>query len=302
MPSTEAAARNPADLWGTDLLVQLDWKRLAEVAVKVVESAGFECRQLEQDADGGGLYVMARESQPEQRTHLRIAPWDSVRAEAELVERFHRRLVAENLTNGILIAPGGFSEDALCVVGDLPVELVDGETFLNTLRRLPSEEQTELFDEATSGDCLTPTCPRCGERMAMRNSEAPEYDGKGEDVRFRNSMRVRRQIRCDSLIVESRVRVSFHKSVHCKTMIVRGRVNGNVECQGTVEVHPEARINGVVAARAVRRFSGGIVNGEIRTFSDGVVRLPDSELGVKPVWGCTAYPVCKAVLDCPREI
>ena len=286
------------DFWSRELLFRMDWKRFADLTARLVGEGGYRTRLLEQDRDGGGLWSVSEGLLRRQVTHLRFGPWKSRMIGVAEVRAFYTRLLEERMHNGVFVTVGEFSAEARSFANGRMIELIDGDRYLETVRRIPIMERDRLLHEWTQDDFTTPSCPACGERMGLRECEAPAYEGRGEDLRFVDLIRVKRQIRCDLLTVEATGRVFFERPAYCRTMIVRGQVTGEFVCEGTVEVHPGARIAGNVAARSIRMFSGGVVDGEMRIAKDGEVRPVREDGRDVPVWGCTAYPRCKMVWDC----
>jgi len=48
--------------------------------------------------------------------------------------------------------------------------LIDADLFLGQIRRLTPEARSGLLHVATRGDCTTPTCPNCDDKMIERTA------------------------------------------------------------------------------------------------------------------------------------
>jgi ssDNA-binding Zn-finger/Zn-ribbon topoisomerase 1 len=297
MDSVTAGETEIVDFWSQELLARLDWKRLEDVTLKMVAKGGFHTRLLERDPDGGALYSVAEGKLiRRQDAFLRMAPWRSGEIGVDAVRKFYTRLLAEKLERGVYISTGNFSAEARSFAKGRSLELVDSRRYLETMRRLNLRERDQLLNYATEGDFTAPSCPRCSSKMKLRESEAPEYEGKGESLRFRELIRVKRQVRCNELVIEEAGRVVFDRGAYCERMVVRGQVTGHFACSGTVEIYPTGRIIGTVAAQSIQMHPGGAVEGEMKIKRKGTVDLVGVDFS-KAVWGCTNYPKCKMVID-----
>jgi hypothetical protein len=268
----------------------------------MIAMGGFRCRLLERDRDGGALYGVAEAGLlRREEVWLRFAPWRRRAIPVKPVRDLYERVLKDGMVRGVFLAPGAFAEEAQAFASGRALELIDGERFLETLRRLDLRERDRLRGEATQEEFTEPTCPTCGKAMFLRDGEAPSYSGKGEKRRYRGLARVRRQIRCDQLMVETEARIVFDSPAHCLGMEVRGHAHGDFVCQGTVEIFPEGKLSGSVAARAIRIYPGGTVEGAMKVERDAArVSAVRPEI-LRPVWGCSGYPKCAQVLDVRGE-
>jgi restriction system protein len=74
----------------------------------------------------------------------------------------------ENVRRGIYVTTGIYTTEAQNFGASQPIQLLDGETFLNKILELPLPKKDELFHFAYSGDFTTPTCAHCGIKMVRR--------------------------------------------------------------------------------------------------------------------------------------
>lgn len=297
MESLAPSDTEVVDFWSHELLSRMDWRRLEDVTLKMVTMGGYRTRLIERDLDGGALYGIA-EGKLMRRggAFLRMGGWRSDEVDVGAVRNFYNRVLEEKREKGVFICPGGFSTEARSFALGRTLELIDSRRYLETMRRLSLRERDQLLHVATEGDFTAPTCPRCGEKMKLRESEAPEYEGKGESLRFRELVSVKRQVRCDLLTIEPGARVTFEKGAFCKNMIVRGQVSGHFASAGSVAIFPTGRIIGTVAAQSIQMHPGGVVEGEMMIKRKGAVDLVGVDFS-EPIWGCTGYPRCKMVID-----
>jgi restriction system protein len=83
----------------------------------------------------------------------------------------------QNIPEGIFIATGDFSKEAIQFAKSNPIDLVSGSTFMGMIQKLSTEQQARLLAVATEGEFTTPTCPSCGIKMVWRRSERGDFWG-----------------------------------------------------------------------------------------------------------------------------
>ena len=85
-------------------------------------------------------------------------------------------MASERVANGMFITSGEFTSEALAFAEGKQLRLISGKMFLDFIGKLSAEKQEELLALALEGDYRTPTCPRCGIKMTLR-----EGKGSGRD-------------------------------------------------------------------------------------------------------------------------
>lgn len=179
LPKSSAAARpDPLkDGWSLKLLRSIEWHRFEHLVAAYEREMGHDAELTTFGADGGidielfpaGSRTPSRIIQCKAYTHQMVG--------VELVRAFYGVMQLRKVPQGSFYTTGTFSEDALSIGHETEnLDLVDGQTLLNRIQRLPLSAQIRLFEVATESDYTTPTCPSCGVKMILKMAE------KGRDA------------------------------------------------------------------------------------------------------------------------
>ena len=79
-------------------------------------------------------------------------------------------MTSANVAEGVMVAAGRFTPEARGFAARENIQLIDGAALLEKLAALLPEKALALLKFATTGDFLTPTCPRCSIKMTARKS------------------------------------------------------------------------------------------------------------------------------------
>jgi restriction system protein len=170
--SSLAAARVRLDTrkWSVGLLKELEWRRFEELCVAYYEMLGFQTAIEGTRVDGGVDIVLTRPPAGAPASVARCKAWDAYRVGVKAVKDLRASASAANLPDAILLTSGRFTHDALALGAKEKIEMIDGAGLLDRIAALPPEKSLALLKFATSGDFLTPTCPRCSVKMTSRKS------------------------------------------------------------------------------------------------------------------------------------
>jgi restriction system protein len=174
-PSRESAAlaslrvRFNLKQWNAELLKQLEWRRFEELCVGYYQALGFHTAIEGLGADGGVDIVF---SMPPARAKsvARCKAWDAYRVGTKAVKDLRASAAAANIADAVLLTSGRFTQEALDLARTEKIEMIDGKGLLQKLAALPPEKSAALLKFATTGDFVTPTCPRCSVKMESRRS------------------------------------------------------------------------------------------------------------------------------------
>jgi restriction system protein len=175
-PSAEvaslAAARIRFDTrqWSPDLLKQLEWRRFEELCVAYYQALGYNTTIEGMGADGGVDIVLSKPPFQEVSIVARCKSWDAYRVGIKTVKELRASATAAKIADAVLLTSGRFTQEALDLAGKEKIEMIDGVRLLDKIAALPPEKSQALLKFATSGDFLTPTCPRCSVKMISRQS------------------------------------------------------------------------------------------------------------------------------------
>jgi len=254
------AGADKLDGWSPELLVSLDWVRLAELARGLAAEAGCELAGSRNFPDGSVMFAMIEQprSTTPQRALVKLAPWNEWGATPETVEHFANEVATARNSRGILIAPAGFSTAALHTAQRHRIEAVDATTLCSALSGLRPEKSEIMFAVATMGDYATPTCPICDKRLHRTEQTAASLPSRTIDV----TGLIADPVVCDQLLITESAEATFLQEVRCCSLIVRGQADGNFVCQGPVTLEAGGILSGTVAARALNVRDGGQLLGQ----------------------------------------
>jgi restriction system protein len=169
---SQATARAKFDTrkWTPELLRQLEWRRFEELCAAYYQALGFNTRIDGIGADGGVDIVL---NMPPSETIVSVArcrSWDAYRVGIKAVRELRSSATSAKIAEAVLLTSGRFTQEALDLAGKEKVEMIDGGSLLKKINALPAEKSLALLKFATTGDFLTPTCPRCSIKMISRKS------------------------------------------------------------------------------------------------------------------------------------
>ena len=153
--------------WNGELLTVLEWKRFEEVCAGLFERLGFKTKMFASGADGG---VDIRLYQPPSNLPVAIVQckaWTR-KVGVNVVRELRGVMAAEGVAEGIFSTTSTYSDDAIAFAGANHIDLLDGNKVLDTILKLPEEQQASLLRLATAGDYTTPTCASCGVKLVLR--------------------------------------------------------------------------------------------------------------------------------------
>ena len=248
------------DGWSPELLVSLDWVRLAELARGLTAEAGCELAGSRNFPDGSVMFAMIERprSTTPQRALVKLAPWNEWGATPETVEHFAKEVATARNSRGFLIAPAGFSTAAFHTAQKHRIEAVDAAALHSALSALRPEKSEIMFAVATTGDYGTPTCPICNKRLHRTEQMTASLPSRTMDV----TGLIADSVVCDQLVITESAEATFLQEVRCCSLIVRGQADGNFVCHGPVTLESGGILSGTVAARSLNVRDGGQLLGQ----------------------------------------
>ena len=169
---TQAAARAKFDTrnWTPELLKQLEWRRFEELCVAYYQALGFTTHLSGAGADGSVDIVLQAQDSEQPFSVARCKAWDAYRVGTKAVKDLRSSATSAKIADAVLLTSGRFTQEAINLAGKENIEMIDGNGLLDKMAALPPEKSAALLKFATTGDFLTPTCPRCSIKMISRQS------------------------------------------------------------------------------------------------------------------------------------
>ena len=157
-------------VWTLDLLISLEWKRFETVCNEYLKEIGYDARETRIGADGGVDIVVHKNGMEKPLAIVQCKAWSKQKVGVKPVRELFGLMAAEQVINGMFITTGDYTNEALEFAKGKNLKLITGRRLLEVIRKLPPERRVRLLSLATEGDFTTPTCPRCGIKMTVRQS------------------------------------------------------------------------------------------------------------------------------------
>lgn len=163
--------------WSLELLRELEWKRFEMVCAAYYQTQGFRVEVIRCGADGGIDAKLYRGDDSTPGAILQCKAWNTQQVGVKPVRELLGVMVHNNVANGIFLATGTFTKEAVEFARCNPIELVSGGQFVSKVKLLSPADSESLLKIATDGDYITPTCPSCGIKMVSRSGSRGRFWG-----------------------------------------------------------------------------------------------------------------------------
>lgn len=159
---------------GLESLRELPWKRFENLLGEAYRRQGYRVEEtLGGGADGGVDLVLGRDGQ---MTLVQCKRWKGKLVPVQTVRELYGILHDRGASSAKLVATTSFTKDAVAFANDKPIELVDSEGLLRLIRSVQMSANLVVAPEGP--DHLTPSCPRCGSEMKVREAKRGAYAGQ----------------------------------------------------------------------------------------------------------------------------
>jgi len=162
-----------------ELIDALEWRRFEELSAAYFRTQGLRavcneirCQDSDSHGDGGIDIRLYRDSRPEPYAIVQCKAW-SKESNLDMVRAFFGVMAANRIADGYYVSSNGFTGPAYDFARDNGVTLISGRQLLDSLNYLPTETLASIRRDIWRDDYHTPTCPRCGSKMARRESATP---------------------------------------------------------------------------------------------------------------------------------
>lgn len=156
--------------WSMDLLRELEWKRFETICTEYLKSIGYDAKETRIGPDGGVDIIVNKEGQEKPLAIVQCKAWNKYNVGVKPIRELFGLMAAERVINGMFITTGDYSAEAREFAKGKNLRLITGERLLEVIKQLPVERKERLLSLAREGDYTTPTCPRCGTKMTIRES------------------------------------------------------------------------------------------------------------------------------------
>lgn len=154
-------------MWNIESLRSLEWKRFELLCAKYYEIAGFKAQTIASGADGGIDVKLFKLDPNIPIAIVQCKAWRKAIGVKEIRELLGV-MAHEKVARGIFITNGTYTPDAIAFGASNPIQLLDGNAFLQKIQNLDSSAKDKLATFAFEGDYKTPTCASCGIKMVKK--------------------------------------------------------------------------------------------------------------------------------------
>ncbi len=155
-----------------DLLGKLEWKRFEELVASYYNKTGVVASRTKSGPETPVHIRISWKGEPRPFACVQCIPHPAGLIEAKPLQALCEAIAAEDIRRGYVVTSGKFSVPARDLAEEKHITLLSGDIFLEKLNALPEAARSELLRDATAGDYMTPTCPRCEIKM-VRSAADP---------------------------------------------------------------------------------------------------------------------------------
>lgn len=185
--SNEQTEISIQERWTLELINSLDWKIFEELCGYYFDEIGVKNQQTSLGADGGIDLILFENDSDEPTTIVQCKKWSNpvgVRLMREFLGVMHHN----KIERGIYVTTDSFNDKAIIFARENNIELVDGGTLLSKIKALPLDAQEGIYNKVTSGDFTTPTCVKCGSKMALKKNGDKQFWGCSRYPKCRSTL------------------------------------------------------------------------------------------------------------------
>ncbi|QEM68236.1 DUF2034 domain-containing protein [Geobacter sp. FeAm09] len=154
------------------MLHALEWKRFEILCCEFINMAGYKAKETSYGADGG-IDIVVKDSKDSVQAIIQCKAWNTYTVGIKHIRELYGIMMKENVKTGVFITTSKYTKEAQEFAEETKIQLVNGAKFVEVVNRLPKDKLKRLIDMTFEGDYSTPTCPKCGVKMVLRNTEKP---------------------------------------------------------------------------------------------------------------------------------
>lgn len=162
--------------WSLELLRTMDWKRFEDLCSAYFTEKKIKNEQTSLGADDGIDLLLYENNLPAPTALVQCKRYTGVIG-VTLVREFVGVMHNAKIHRGYFFTSSTFNQAAIDFAKSNNLKLIDGESFLSTIKGLPVTSQSKLLALATEGDYITPTCAQCGCKMILRAGKLNKFWG-----------------------------------------------------------------------------------------------------------------------------
>lgn len=184
--TSTAGGDGGGSLFTAESLAKLEWKRFEELVEAYYSKTGVVAARTKGGPSRPSQVRISWKGEPRPFALVRCISNPDGLIEIAPMQELNAVLAAEDVRRGYVVTTGKFAVAARDYAEEKHLTLLPGEIFLEKLNALPGAARAEITAAVMSGDCSTPSCPTCEEKMAKSAEEPPVWRcANHPDVTFR---------------------------------------------------------------------------------------------------------------------
>ena len=151
------------------LLDEMDWLLFEDLTAEYFRQEGYRADLTRMGADGGVDIYLHRAGEQRPFAYVQCKAWFSKQVGVEPMRALFGVMAAAGIKEGHFACTGEFSSDARAFAQQNNIQLITGELLIARFNRLPESECVRILSRITQGDYTTPSCPKCGTKMVIKD-------------------------------------------------------------------------------------------------------------------------------------
>ncbi len=174
-PFEPEVAGEPGARFAAPLLAKLEWKRFEELVASYYTKTGVVAARTKAGPHEPVNIKISWKGETRPFALVRCLAQPAGLIDAKPLQELFAVLNAEDIRRGYVVTTGKFNVPARDFAEEKHITLLPGDIFIEKLNALPDAARTELMNETTAGDYVTPSCPKCEAKMAKTMDDPPVW-------------------------------------------------------------------------------------------------------------------------------
>ncbi len=147
-------------------VASLTWQEFESLVAEGFRQRGFKVTEKGGAAPDGGVdLILARGNE---RFLVQCKQWRAQQVPVTIVRELYGVMAAHQAAGGYVVTSGRFTQDAMAFAQGRNIELIDGRTLPQLLRKAENSAATSASTPTNAIRTSPPGCPRCNEPMVVR--------------------------------------------------------------------------------------------------------------------------------------
>jgi restriction system protein len=147
-------------------VASLTWQEFEHLVAEGFRQRGFRVTENGGAAPDGGVDLILATGT--ERFLVQCKQWRAQQVPVTIVRELYGVMAAQQAAGGYVVTSGRFTKDAIAFAEGRNIELIDGKTLPDLIRKPKTSVATATMAPTNSIRTSTPACPRCQEPMVAR--------------------------------------------------------------------------------------------------------------------------------------